>query len=52
MSSGPINDELAYRFTGITVKRDGVQESIGTGPDTNSLDDVNATLTLLWNIKR
>ena len=50
MSSGPINDELAYRFTGITVKRDGVQESIGTGPDTNSLDDVNATLTLLWNI--
>ncbi len=50
MSSAPITDNLAYRFTGITVERDGVQKSIGTGPDTNSLDDENMTFTLLWNI--
>lgn len=39
MSSAPITDDIAYRFTGITVERDGVQKSIGPGPDTNSLDD-------------
>ena len=50
MSSAPITDSIAYRFTGITVERDGVQKSIGTGPDTNSLDDENMTFTLLWNI--
>jgi len=50
MSSAPITDNLAYRFTGITVERDGVQKSIGPGPDTNSLDDENLTFTLLWNI--
>ena len=50
MSSAPLTDNLAYRFTGITVERDGVQKSIGTGPDTNSLDDENMTFTLLWNI--
>ena len=50
MSSAPITDDIAYRFTGITVERDGVQKSIGPGPDTNSLDDENLTFTLLWNI--
>jgi len=50
MSSGPVTDDLAYRFTGISVERDGLQKSIGTGPDTNSLDDENLTFTLLWNI--
>ena len=29
MSSAPITDDIAYRFTGITVERDGVQKSIG-----------------------
>ena len=50
MSSAPITDDIAYRFTGFTVERDGVQKSIGPGPDTNSLDDENLTFTLLWNI--
>ena len=50
MSSAPLTDDIAYRFTGITVDRDGVQKSIGSGPDTNSLNDENMTLTLLWNI--
>ena len=50
MSSAPITDDIAYRFTGISVERDGVQKSIGSGPDTNSLDDENITFTLLWNI--
>tara|TARA_E500000178_G_scaffold150821_1_gene150587 strand:+ start:706 stop:3675 length:2970 start_codon:yes stop_codon:yes gene_type:complete len=50
MSSAPITEDIAYRFTGITVERDGVQKSIGPGPDTNSLDDENLTFTLLWNI--
>jgi len=50
MNSAPITDDIAYRVTGITVERDGVQKSIGPGPDTNSLDDENVTLTLLWNI--
>ena len=50
MSSAPLTDSIAYRFTGITVERDGIQKSIGSGPDTNSLDDENLTLTLLWNI--
>ena len=50
MSSAPITEDIAYRFTGITVEADGVQKSIGPGPDTNSLDDENLTFTLLWNI--
>jgi outer membrane receptor protein involved in Fe transport len=50
MSSAPLTDDIAYRFTGITVDRDGVQKSIGSGPDTNSLNDENLTFTLLWNI--
>ncbi len=50
MYSAPVTDNFALRFTGMTVDRDGVQESIGTGPDTNSLDDENVTLTGLWNI--
>ena len=50
MSSAPITEDIAYRLTAITVERDGVQKSIGPGPDTNSLDDENLTFTLLWNI--
>ena len=50
MASAPLTDDIAYRITGMTVERDGVQKSIGPGPDTNSLDDENVTLTLLWNI--
>ncbi len=50
MASAPLTEDIAYRITGMTVERDGVQKSIGPGPDTNSLDDENVTLTLLWNI--
>ena len=50
MSSAPITEDIAYRITAITVERDGVQKSIGPGPDTNSLDDENLTFTVLWNI--
>ena len=50
MSSAPITEDIAYRLTAITVERDGVQKSIGPGPDTNSLDDENLTFTVLWNI--
>ena len=50
MSSAPISDSIAYRFTGMTSDRDGVQKNVGTGPDTDSLDDQNFAMTLLWNI--
>ena len=50
MSSAPITDTLAYRITAMTSDRDGIQKNIGTGPDTDSLDDENLTMTLLWNI--
>ena len=50
MSSAPITDTFAYRVTAMTSDRDGIQKNVGTGPDTNSLDDENLTMTLLWNI--
>ncbi len=50
MSSAPVSDSIAYRFTGMTSDRDGVQKNLGTGPDTDSLDDQNFSMTLLWNI--
>ena len=50
MSSAPVTDNLAYRFTAATEKRDGTQKSIGNGPDSNSTNDQNYTMTLLWNI--
>jgi outer membrane receptor protein involved in Fe transport len=50
MSSGPITDSLAYRVTVADIERDGDQISVGAGPDTNSLNDENYVLTLLWNI--
>ena len=51
LSSAPITENLAYRFTGTSVERDGVQKNPGTGPDANSWDDENITMTLLWNIR-
>jgi outer membrane receptor protein involved in Fe transport len=50
MSSGPVTENFAYRLTHANVERDGEQHSIGPGPDTNSLNDVNNVMTLLWNI--
>ncbi len=50
MSSAPITDTFAYRVTAMTSDRDGIQKNIGTGPDTDSLDDENLSMTLLWNI--
>jgi outer membrane receptor protein involved in Fe transport len=50
MTSGPLTDSLAYRFTVADVERDGDQYNIGTGPDLNSLNDSNYVMTLLWNI--
>lgn len=50
MSSAPLTDTLAYRVAGMTSDRDGLQKNVGTGPDTDSLDDENIALTLLWNI--
>ena len=50
LSSAPITDDIAYRFTGVSVARDGTQKNLGTGDDANSLDDENFTMTLLWNI--
>jgi len=50
MTSAPITDTVAYRITAMTSDRDGIQKNIGTGPDTDSLDDENLTMTLLWNI--
>ena len=39
LSSAPITDDIAYRFTGVSVARDGTQKNLGTGDDANSLDD-------------
>ena len=50
MTSGPLTDSLAYRFSVADIERDGDQYNIGSGPDTNSLGDSNYVLTLLWNI--
>ena len=50
MATGPITDSLAYRLSFADIERDGDQHSIGAGPDTNSLNDENYVLTLLWNI--
>ena len=50
MLSGPISDDFAFRLNAMRADRDGVQKNIGTGPDTNSLDDENLVMTLLWNI--
>ena len=50
LSSAPITDDIAYRFTGTSVTRDGVQKNVGTGDDANSWDDENFSMTLLWNI--
>ena len=50
MSSAPLSDSFAYRFTGMMSDRNGVQRNIGTGPDTDSLNDQNTSMTLLWNI--
>jgi len=50
MSSAPITDNFAYRLTAASVDRDGIQKSVGSGRDTNSLNDENITMTLLWNI--
>ena len=36
LSSAPITENLAYRFTATSVERDGVQKNPGTGPDANS----------------
>ncbi len=51
LSSAPITENLAYRFTATSVERDGVQKNPGTGPDANSWDDENITMTLLWNMR-
>jgi iron complex outermembrane receptor protein len=35
--SGPITDSIAYRLSGVSTRRDGVIDNIGTGRDTNTL---------------
>ena len=50
MSTGAITDSIAYRVSIADIERDGDQISVGEGPDTNSLNDENYVLTLLWNI--
>jgi len=49
VSSGPITDTFAYRFNGMTADRDGLQEGIGSGVDTDQTDDENFALSLQWN---
>ena len=49
MSSGPISDTFAYRFTAMTADTDPLQDGLG-GEDLQEVDDENITLSLTWNI--
>ncbi len=49
MSSGPLTDSLAYRFTAMTADSDAIQDGLG-GEDLNETDDENITFSLQWNI--
>ena len=49
MSSGPISDSLAYRFTAMNARSDALQDGLG-GEDLNETDDENITLALTWKI--
>ena len=49
MSSGPISDAIAYRFTAMTADSDALQNGLG-GEDLNETDDENITFSLQWNI--
>jgi outer membrane receptor protein involved in Fe transport len=51
MSTGPITNDLAFRVTTFDAKRNGYQNNVNpNGDDTNSVNDSNHVLTLLWNI--
>ena len=51
MTTGPITDDIAFRVTTFDAKRNGYQNNINpNGEDTNSVNDSNHVLTLLWNI--
>ena len=49
MTSGPITDSLAYRFTAMNASSDALQDGLG-GEDLNETDDENITLALTWKI--
>ena len=49
MTSGPLTDSLAYRFTAMTADSDARQDGLG-GEDLNETDDENITFSLQWNI--
>ena len=49
MSSGPVSDAIAYRFTAMTADSDALQDGLG-GEDLNETDDENLTFSLQWNI--
>ncbi len=49
--SGPlIKDRLAARLVGVKRDRDGHQDSLSDSPDTDSIDDRNLALSLLWQV--
>jgi iron complex outermembrane receptor protein len=49
--SGPIiADKLAYRFTGMTAKRDGAQNGISGSEDVGSINDQNLAIALNWRV--
>ena len=49
MTSGPITDSLAYRFTAMNAESDPLQDGLG-GEDLNETDDENITLSFTWKI--
>ncbi len=49
MSSGPVTDTFAYRFTAMTADTDPLQDGLG-GEDLQEVDDENITLSFTWNI--
>ena len=49
MTSGPVTDAIAYRFTAMNAESDPLQDGLG-GDDLNATDDQNVTLAFTWNI--
>ena len=46
--SGPVNDSLAYRLTGVKRKRDGAVDGLAGSEDVEGVNDQNIALILDW----
>lgn len=50
VASGPITEDLAFRFTGVKRTGDGRVDGLGPSQDTEGTNDQNFALVLDWNI--